>query len=66
MLILSCRTYVGAPQALLARQRSPINLVNGTEPIPNGRPFGNIFECPNGTNECRPILIESKIDLLLT
>lgn len=54
-----CRTYVGAPRALLGRQRSSSVLSNSTDNIPNGRLFGNIFECPNGTDQCRPIFIES-------
>ncbi|UJR33940.1 hypothetical protein I4U23_021358 [Adineta vaga] len=54
-------TYVGAPRALLARQRSTLNLSNGTDTIPNDRLFGNIFECRNGTNECRAMLIENEL-----
>ncbi|CAF2469698.1 unnamed protein product [Rotaria sp. Silwood2] len=53
--------YVGAPRALLTRQRSSIVSSNSTETIPVGRVFGNIFECPNGTDECRPILIENEL-----
>lgn len=53
------RTYVGAPRALLGRQRYSAVLSNSTDNVPNGRLFGNIFECPNGTDQCRPILIES-------
>ncbi len=60
VFLLFHRIYVGAPRALLARQRSSNSSLNSTETIPNGRLFGNIFECPNGTNECYPILIESK------
>ncbi|CAF3648267.1 unnamed protein product [Rotaria sordida] len=54
-------TYVGAPRALLTRQRSSIISSNSTETVPNGRVFGNIFECPNGTDECRPILVENEL-----
>ena len=58
--VRSHRSYVGAPRALLARRRPPLIASNSTETVPNGRLFGNIFECPNGTQECRPILIESQ------
>lgn len=56
----SRRSYVGAPRALLARRRPPLIASNSTEIVPKGRLFGNIFECPNGTQECRPMLIESQ------
>lgn len=56
---LFARTYVGAPRALLGRQRHSTVLSNSTDNVSNGRLFGNIFECPNGTDQCRPILIES-------
>ena len=56
------RTYVGAPRALLARQRFSTVSTNSTENIPNDRLFGNVFECSNGTNECRPILFESNFN----
>ncbi|CAF0799979.1 unnamed protein product [Adineta steineri] len=54
-------TYVGAPRAFLARQRNPTILSNSTPAIPNGRLFGNIFECRNGTNECQPMLVENEL-----
>ncbi|CAF4029097.1 unnamed protein product [Rotaria magnacalcarata] len=54
-------TYVGAPRAFLTRQSSSVVALNSTEIIPNGRIFGNIFECPNGTDECRPILLENQL-----
>jgi hypothetical protein len=60
-LIVFLRIYVGAPRALLARHRSP----NNTETLPNDRLFGNIFECLKGTNECRPLLFESKIIIFI-
>jgi hypothetical protein len=63
LFIVFYRTYVGAPRALLARQRSTTVLSNSTETIPNDRLFGNIFECPNATNECRALLVESKMSL---
>ncbi|CAF1084195.1 unnamed protein product [Adineta ricciae] len=53
--------YVGAPQALLARQRSTSVIANSTNTVPNGRLFGNVFECRNGTNECRAILSEDDL-----
>jgi hypothetical protein len=57
------RSYVGAPRALLARQRLSTVNSNSTESQAKGRLFGNIYECPNGTHECRPILIESELML---